>query len=373
MNKRIRTVLLSPASVTLLAGLILLAALLARAQWDPFELVRVGTRYSQGAAGGSEGYDGQFFYYIARDLNPETVAQYLDVPAYRYQRILLPVLAQLLSFGQSAWLPWLLPAIGLLSHILGVHLLGQLFERWKVNRWYALTYGLLLGNLLAIRLALPEALAFSLVIAAIWLEQNGRTKWAWVCFTLAVFAKETTIFFLAAQWLSYAFSRRWRDALGFALVAGLPIALFRLWLWSAFGSLGFGVGGAGATPPVLLPFSGLLLVGEYDSVFMFAVALLYLPVVLLPALWGLWAGGRRLLAGGLMGSPDQAELPAWGLFLNAAIFPFLPISLYVEPLGTLRLAVGLQLAVLLFSARYRVQRVLNYSLLWILFDAWLFS
>lgn len=370
MSKRVRAAVFSPAGITLLAGLVLLTFVLARAEWDPFELVRVGTRFSEGIADGSEGYDGQFFYYIARDLNPETVAQHLDVPAYRYQRILLPVLAQLLSFGQAAWLPWLLPVIGLISHVFGVHLLGQLFERWKVSRWYALTYGLLLGNLLAIRLALPEALAFSLVIAAIWLDHRGRTSWAWVCFTLAVFAKETTIFFLAAQWLSYAFSRRWRDAVGLALVAGLPIALFRFWLWLRFGSLGFGVGGAGATSPVLMPFAGLWGVGAYDRVFQWAVTLLYLPVVLTPVLWGLWAASRRVLAG-LRTRSQPAEFAALALFLNAAIFPFLPTSLYIEPIGTLRLAVGLQLATLLFAGRYQVRRALNYSLFWILLDAWL--
>ncbi|MEO0562413.1 MAG: hypothetical protein AAF125_09875, partial [Chloroflexota bacterium] len=38
----------------------------------------------------AEGYDGQFTYFIARD--PAGAAPLIDVPAYRYQRILLPAL-----------------------------------------------------------------------------------------------------------------------------------------------------------------------------------------------------------------------------------------------------------------------------------------
>jgi hypothetical protein len=189
---------------------------------------------------------------------------------------------------------------------------------------------------------------------------------------LALFAKETTIFFVVAQGLSYLLNRRWKDAAGLALVAGVPMLAFRLWLLATFGSLGFGVGGAGATVPVLIPFAGLWGVGTYDRVFQLAVTLLYLPVVLVPALWGLWAAGRRLLGGGA-GRSERAEFTALALFLNAAIFPFLPISLYIEPLGTLRLAVGLQLATLLFAGRYGVRRALNYSFFWILLDAWFFA
>ena len=65
---------------------------------DPLALVTIGTRFSEGNPTGTEGYDGQFVYYIARD--PSTATQYIDVPAYRFQRILLPMLARFLAFGQ---------------------------------------------------------------------------------------------------------------------------------------------------------------------------------------------------------------------------------------------------------------------------------
>src|SRR5258708_25586450 len=49
---------------------------------------------------GSEGYDGQFTYYIAAD--PSTAVRRVHVPPYRYQRILQPALTRLLAVAQEA-------------------------------------------------------------------------------------------------------------------------------------------------------------------------------------------------------------------------------------------------------------------------------
>ncbi len=358
----LKRIMISPVGVVLLLTLVYLGAVLLSADGDPLEFVRIGTHFSEGATPGTEGYDGQFIYYIARDPDPARVAAHLDVPAYRYQRILLPLLARLLSFGQTDALPWVIPLIGLFAHLWAVFLLNKLFELWGVSRWYVLSYGWWVGLLLALRLDLPEPLAFSLVITAIWLEQKQRMRLAWLFYALALFAKETTIFFVVAQGLLYLGNRRWRDAAGLTLVAGLPLVLFRLWLLSTFGSLGFGLGGAGAGGLELIPFMGLWKIHAFDPVHFFALLAIYLPALLLPALWGLYASARRWLAG-------EHDFSAAALFLNAAIYPFLPISLYIEPIGTLRLAAGLLLALLLFAARFRLQRALNYSFFWIFLNA----
>ncbi len=63
---------------------------LSLVSWNAAGLAQIGTQYSEGVASGSEGYDGQFAYYIALIPDPNVVDVYLDVPAYRYQRILLP-------------------------------------------------------------------------------------------------------------------------------------------------------------------------------------------------------------------------------------------------------------------------------------------
>lgn len=357
--------LLSPALVTLLAALLVLGVVLARAGWDVDDIIRPGTQFTQNDPAGSEGYDGQFFYAIARYADPQEAAQYLDVPAYRYQRILLPLLARGLSFGNASLLAWMLPALALAAHLVGVQLLGQLLQGWGHSRWYALGYGLLLGCVLSIRLALPETLAFGLVIAAVWCEQRGRSPLARLLLSLAVFAKETALLFVAAQGLSYLFARRWRDAAGLAAAVGLPMVAFRVWLLGQFGSMGFGLGGANATGLEWIPFAGWWRIGEYSPVWMLAVGLLYLPSIFLPTLWGLWAGARGWLR-------ERADFSALALLGHAAVMPFMPLALYIEPYGAVRLAVGLQLAALLFAGRHGVRRVLAYGVLFTLMSLWLF-
>src|SRR3970282_3059141 len=81
------------------------------------------------------------------------------------------------------------------------------------------------------------------------------------------------------------------------------------------------------------------------------------PVVIVPAVWGVWSALRRLRVGRL-----QPE--AWALLLNAAVILFVPFSTAREPLGLVPLAAGLVLALLLFAAGLGLRRVLNYSLSW---------
>src|SRR3990172_591415 len=104
--KHIKSLLFSPAGVVLIAATLLVSATIAINGGDPLALARIGTRFSQGDLQGSEGYDGQFIYYIAINPDPQQVAQYLDVPAYRYQRILLPLLARAFSLGNQPIIPW---------------------------------------------------------------------------------------------------------------------------------------------------------------------------------------------------------------------------------------------------------------------------
>ncbi len=79
----------------LLAGLVaagFAGMRLQAADWDPVSLAEVGGRYSDLRADDEEGYDGQFVYYVALNPDPTSVGPRLDVPAYRYQRILYPIL-----------------------------------------------------------------------------------------------------------------------------------------------------------------------------------------------------------------------------------------------------------------------------------------
>jgi hypothetical protein len=132
---------------------------------------------------------------------------------------------------------------------------------------------------------------------------------------------------------------------------------WQLWLWRTFGEPGIGSGGAMSTPFEFIPLMGFLRIGAVSPQALALFLVIFGPMVVLPALWGAWAALRRLRVGRL-----QPE--AWALLLNAAVILIVPFSTAREPLGLVRLATGLVLALSLFAAVHGLRRVLNYSLVW---------
>jgi len=363
-NKKINLSFLRPWMITCLVSVCLVGMTIARAGGDPLALTRIGTRFSEGNPQGTEGYDGQFVYYIARNPAPRQVAPYLDVPAYRYQRILMPLLARALSLGNEAALPWMLALLGILSFMAGTWAVEQILMGWGVNRWYALIFGLWTGFLLAVILDLPEPMAYGLVASGFLALERERNVLGWCLLGLAVFAKEVTILFVVAGILAYFFQRRWRNMVALGLIAIAPFLVFQAWLWIVFARPGIGSGGAMSTPFEWIPFMGLLRIGGESMLYLLAMLVVFGPAVILPSIWGIIISLKYWLA-------DERNVIVLGLFMNAVIIPFLPFSTFRETGGVLRFACGLVLAVLLFSARYHQKRALNYSVLWIVLNVFL--
>lgn len=359
-----------PALIVLIVTGLMVAAVIWSAGGDPLELARLGTRFSQGEAGGTEGYDGQFVYYIARDPRPAVVAPYLDTPAYRYQRILLPWLARLLALGNVERLPWILALLGVLAQAAGTWAVGTLLNDWGVPRRAALAgalaYGLWAGFTLAIRLDLPEPLAYGWVAGALLAQARRRPGLACLLYALALFTKEVTALFLAAQFLADLAGRRWRPALALVLAAGVPYAIFQGWLWWVFGSPGIASGGAMATPFEIVPYLGFLRIGAYSQFYLLAMSVVFFPTILWPSIWGIWQGIKQWKQG-------ERNVIVLGLLLNALVIAFLPFSTFRETGGLIRFGSGLALAVVLYAGRYRHLRALNYSLFWLVLNVFLFK
>ncbi len=393
MFKRVR-----PYQITLFVCAAYLLLTLLTNGGDSRVFVTLGDCFAQcsGAVctiGPENGYDGQFSYYIARD--PMNAAPCIDVPAYRYQRILLPIIGRAVAFGSEQFIPLAFVAINVIALVGSTALLENLLEAQKVSRIYALAYGLFGGLVIAVRLSTSEPLAYGLVVLAIWLRQeaeppghqdrqektreNGNSdvgarhvaplKQQWrmwgqaFALAFAALAKETTLLFAAGYTLYYLAQRRWMDALRIAFVAGVPFVLWQLYLYNWFGAFGVGSGGAGGTPFEIIPFNGIWRILTEGSVSAFLLlAPIALLVAVLPALWGLIASAREILQ-----ERGGAHLYAYLLFVNAAVMLFVPFSTYREPLGVLRFIPGLVIAHLLYAAlRYRHRRPLRYSLLWAL-------
>ncbi len=354
-----------PWTVVLLLSLIYLSAILAANDADPLAFVTLGECFSAcaGADGtdcaeGTEGYDGQFAYYIARD--PAASPDCLDAPAYRLQRILLPALGRVLSLGHPSLIPWAFVLINLIALVSSTALLEDLLVQARVSRWYALSYGLFPGVFMAVRLSTNEALAYGLVIGALWLAVRERLRAAAVLLALAALAKETALLCAAAVVLHLLIQRRWRSAIPLALISAAPFFAWQIALIVWLGTPGVGSGGALATPFEIIPYAGIWRIATEGGLLVFLVlgVLLALPAAALPSMWGLWRTIRDWQTG-------HCDLPACLLLFNAAIMPFVPFSTYREFLGLLRFMPGLVLAVVWYAAVHRQRRALLYSTLWI--------
>ena len=356
---------------------------LARYGGDPLAFALVGTRYSQGDPQGSQGYDGQFAYYIARD--PSGGWRYCDVPAYRYQRILYPLLARALALGRPEGVGWTLIALNVAALAGGTYCTERLLSAAGVSRWYALPYGLYGGLVAGLRLDLTEPLASGLVQAGLWAWQarwgggagssnqeaaaSGRSasrgvgRWSLrfgppVLLALAVLAKETALIAVAGLLLYLALEHRWREAAALGAGAVLPFAAWQCVLWIWLGSPGVGAGGAMATPFEWFPFAGLLRVATVSWPAFWLLLAVEGPLFVLPTIWASVVSVRDLW---------RARRHPWVtvLLAQAATLPFLPFSTWREPLAMARLTVGLVAATLLYGALRRSRRVLTFGWFWL--------
>jgi hypothetical protein len=349
--------LMSPTLVVALFLLAYLGATLLRAHGDPLTFAQIGEGFVGGVPKGHPGYDGQFSYWLALDPRPSAATAHFDVAAYRYQRLLYPLLARLLALGQPVLIPWMLVLVNFFAQVAGTRLVEAWLVAYGVNRWFAVSYGLWAGLLAAVRLDLAEPVCFALVAASFVAQLRGRYWLGAALLGLAVFAKETALVFLAAQLLWAVVARRRRLALALALAA-VPFALFQLLLWRWFGAIGLASGGADATSFEWLPFMGLMRVAGVSIPAFVLLSFVLVPLIVAPAVWALAAALRRFWN-------REWEPVIVALIANALLMVVTPFSTFREPLGIIRLATGLVLATILYAGRVRSRRGLLLALLWL--------
>jgi len=343
--------------ITIVVCLIYVVVALRAEGWDPMRFVLLGSHYAEGDPDGEWGYDGQFSYQIA--LNPLDGWRYTDNPAYRYQRVLYPLLARWAALGRPDWIPYTLILVNVAAVALCTYAAGGVLASYGVGGWYALPCGLFAGLLIALRLDTNEPLSYALILLGLWFYVREQSWLSAGMLTLAVFAKETAVLAVGAFLAAYVLSRKWIEATRLLLVSGVPFVAYRLLLYLWFGSIGLASGGAAATGFSLIPFGGLMEPGSNDAQLLLGRLLILGPLVVVPAIAAVILAGREVW--------QRCWHPLVFMLLgNALLMIVLPYSTYRELSGTTRLAIGLMHSVVMYGGWRRSCRVLNYSLLWLL-------
>lgn len=118
----------------------------------------------------SDGYDGQIYYTMAADLSN----RHLKIDAYRYQRILYPVLAFLLSFGIIELLPFTLLLISYFSVVMSTYILLIILEKRNLNLNLAFLWAFNIGFFVSIIRDLADPLMFLFLIGAFYFFENKK-------------------------------------------------------------------------------------------------------------------------------------------------------------------------------------------------------
>ena len=197
------------AGITALFYALFVGVRLAANDFDASHFVCAGDRFcdESGApdnlsiAAHSDGYDGEFFYRLALDPWPRHPTAHgirLDLPAYRHQRIIYPLLAWALSLGKPGLIPWSL----ILVNFLAVVLLGYIASLYVRDIGRRPVWGLAItlypGFVLTVARDLSEVVASCGLLSGFFLYGRSRNGVAAAALTLAVLARETTLIAVAA-------------------------------------------------------------------------------------------------------------------------------------------------------------------------------
>ena len=326
-------------------ALAIIGTVLAHHDNDPMEFVFEGAYYTEHDPNAPVGYDGQFAYAIA--VNPLGAAPLLDDPAYRYQRILYPMLAWAMALGQPELVPWTLIMLNVLALALGAELLGQHLLRHGLKAWYGLLFVLWVGQWFSLRFDLQEPLSLALALAALALLDQNRVGLAAITFGLGGLAKDMALLFCLGAAASAFVSRRIRQGVTVLLGGLLPYLLWAAVLNSIFKTWVFQ---ASAARMEWIPFNGLR----------------FCPHELLGLVW-LWLMAPAAFALWLIGNKRftlQKGWPFWVTLANIVFLIFLPRTSYVDGNALLRLSSGLVISVTILTGTCAPRALRYLAALW---------
>jgi hypothetical protein len=357
VKDRLAAVLRPSVVVAVVCALLLTFISLARG-YSAIDYVHLGTVWSAHIPSGTWGYDGQFYYQLARA--PFGAYAFMDNAPYRYQHILYPLVVRALSLGQEALIPYMLLLVNWLSIVLSVEIVALLLKKRGFSPWFSLALGLYFGQAAGLTFDTAEPFTCLLVCAGLLLLDEQHLTWAALLMGLAALSRETAVLFPVGYVGFFLLRRQWKEALSFSALGLLPLAA-----WLAILALIFGKTGVTFTPPFeRVPFAGFLSHAQNSGKF-----LLLLLLVILPTL-GLW-----LLAGAELVRRRVGQV--WLILLaNLLVVTFLSRDSSNDLISCGRIATGLVLAGMLYAIttknKYMLWFLQCYSITFLIFAVGIF-
>ncbi len=337
----VRGALLRPSLVVALLYIFFFVVITLVHHYTPLSYVHIGTRFTLHIPSANPGYDGQFYYQIARD--PLHASQFLDKPPYRYQRIVYPMLIFVLSFGQTVLIPYVLLLVNFVAIVVSVEIAAYLLVNHGLSPWFSLALGLYFGQAAALLFDTTEPFTYALVCVGLLLIEKRRLTGAALTMGLAVLSRDTAILFSLGYLLSFLLHRRWIDVARFALLACAPLLLWYGVLWSIFGETGVRF----APPFEHIPFRGLFVFFAEQKRFWQLFAVMFVPTV----------AGWIFLMSEVVQRRWSSVLLVW--LFQLVLITFMAPDSYHELVSCGRLSIGLVLAALLYGWQTK-----NTFLLW---------
>jgi hypothetical protein len=235
-----------PLALVAIGYVVVVFLLLRSFEFNPTGPIRIGdflpaerfwtptTRVEHGGVG----YDGQWFFYLAHDplLRASDPDSFLDLPAYRYARILYPTLAWIGALGQPAAIPWSLLIVNYLAVVVGTAGALDLVRTLGANRWLALGYAFCPPVLIGLLATLAEPTALVCVVWELALALRRRHTAAGLVLALGVLGREPSILVPITLGLYAAARFDWRRFMQYLAPLAIPLG-WHLSIWYRLGSL----------------------------------------------------------------------------------------------------------------------------------------
>ncbi len=198
----------------------------------------------------SYGFDGQFYFYIARDItDARNTSAYVDFAAMRWLRVLVPGSAAILAFGNPDRV--LFTYIGVMWGLcaLGIWLSASICRHWGYPAFAGLGFLVIPAVLVSLDRMMTDLSLVVVLLALVYATLREKWGWVYLALALAPLARETGLA-LTGGWVLYQVWRRdWKMAF-FGCLTALPFVGWAIYVTTKFEAGGEFFLGA--------PFSGVV-------------------------------------------------------------------------------------------------------------------